>query len=462
MRLVGYIRVSRVGGREGDHFISPAVQRERVAQLAGAHGHTITEWIEDLDQSGATLQRPGMKRALELIQTGEADGLAVARLNRFARSVVDIELTVRQIEENGGVFLAADLGLDTTTPTGRLMRQVVAALAEFELGVIRENWQAARARSVARGVRGGTPPFGYTRGDDGVFVPDENAEAARALFERKADGVTIRQLAADYGMTTSTVRRILSSRTYLGEIHDGEHVNLDAHQPLIGRATWERAQGKRGVKRERKGSLLAGVIRCASCGHGMVHETGGARKYRGYRCVIHHADGACPAPAKIGAERAERYVVECLLAWASSVGVAAVAEQATDRLDGAITELEAAEAELRMFAETVVGMSVGQEALRAGLEARQRAVDEAQQRLNEERAVSPMPVVGSRLLADEFDRLPLVDRNAIVRAAFAVVWCSKAQRSGPGTPVEDRLLLVWRGQDEGRPSQLRVVASEGA
>ena len=115
MRLVGYIRVSRVKGREGDRFISPDVQRERVDALARAGGHTVVEWIEDLDESGGTMRRPGMERAMRMVETGDAQGVAVARLDRFSRSAVDVELGVRRLEQAGGIFLAADLGMDTST-----------------------------------------------------------------------------------------------------------------------------------------------------------------------------------------------------------------------------------------------------------------------------------------------------------------------------------------------------------
>ncbi|MDQ3858884.1 MAG: recombinase family protein [Actinomycetota bacterium] len=63
--LIGYMRVSRVAGREGDSFISPALQRERIEAHAKAHGHDVISWETDLDQPGSRYQRPGFQRALE-------------------------------------------------------------------------------------------------------------------------------------------------------------------------------------------------------------------------------------------------------------------------------------------------------------------------------------------------------------------------------------------------------------
>jgi DNA invertase Pin-like site-specific DNA recombinase len=59
MRAVGYIRVSRVGGREGDSFISPQLQREQIEAVARREGLEVAEVIEELDASGGDASRPG-------------------------------------------------------------------------------------------------------------------------------------------------------------------------------------------------------------------------------------------------------------------------------------------------------------------------------------------------------------------------------------------------------------------
>lgn len=83
----GYIRASRVAGREGSAYISPDVQREAVQRWANYRGVTIANWEVDEDQSGGTQDRPGLRRILERIDAGLTDGLVVWRLSRFARNV---------------------------------------------------------------------------------------------------------------------------------------------------------------------------------------------------------------------------------------------------------------------------------------------------------------------------------------------------------------------------------------
>lgn len=97
MRADGYVRVSRVSGREGANFISPDVQRERIRAHAKALGHEIATIHQDLDLPGSHSKRPGLQRALTRIERGTVQGLIVARLDRFGRSTIDIHRNLERI-----------------------------------------------------------------------------------------------------------------------------------------------------------------------------------------------------------------------------------------------------------------------------------------------------------------------------------------------------------------------------
>ena len=86
-QMDGYIRVSRVGGREGPSYMSPSIQREAIEAWANYRSVEIVAWHEDEDESGGTQQRPGLREAIRRIEAGETEGLACYRLNRFARNV---------------------------------------------------------------------------------------------------------------------------------------------------------------------------------------------------------------------------------------------------------------------------------------------------------------------------------------------------------------------------------------
>jgi hypothetical protein len=76
----GYIRVSRRAGREGESFISAELQRKKIADWAKLHEVEILEWWEEIDQSGAKLERPLFQQALARCEAGETGGIVVAKL----------------------------------------------------------------------------------------------------------------------------------------------------------------------------------------------------------------------------------------------------------------------------------------------------------------------------------------------------------------------------------------------
>ena len=142
----------------------PAVQRERIAAWAAAHGHRIAQVHEELDVSGGTVDRPKLNAVMARIEAGETGGVVVFKLDRFGRTLVDSLGLIERIERAGGTFASVSDGFDLATETGRLVLRIMLSLAEFELERIRGNWREARERAVARGLHlTATLPFGYQR-----------------------------------------------------------------------------------------------------------------------------------------------------------------------------------------------------------------------------------------------------------------------------------------------------------
>ena len=115
----GYIRVSRRAGREGESFISPEVQRKKIGDWAELHEVEIVQWWEEIDQSGAKLERPLFQEALARCERGETGGIVVARLDRFARSAVDALESIKRLNEAGARLVSVEDNFDGSTPMGR-------------------------------------------------------------------------------------------------------------------------------------------------------------------------------------------------------------------------------------------------------------------------------------------------------------------------------------------------------
>src|SRR5919106_2455360 len=252
----GYIRVSRRGGREGDSFISPDVQRERIANWAKANGIEIVQWWEEIDQSGARLERPMFQEALARCERGETGGIVVARLDRFARSAVDALESIRRLNAAGARLVSVEDGFDGSTPMGRFAIGILTMIAELELERIKENWSTAITRAVERGVHiSARPPTGYVRDEDKRLVVSEPAASAvREVFRRRALRASWTELAAyleEQGIETprgnkqwskTGVSGLIKNPAYLGQARSGAVVNDEAHEAIVTRAEFDAAQ----------------------------------------------------------------------------------------------------------------------------------------------------------------------------------------------------------------------------
>src|SRR5215211_6524075 len=96
--LDGYIRVSRVGVRQGERFVSPAIQRQRIEDWAALTGARILDIAEELDESGGRADRPLLERAIRRVEDGTTSGIVVASTDRFGRSLLDSLAAVQRIQ----------------------------------------------------------------------------------------------------------------------------------------------------------------------------------------------------------------------------------------------------------------------------------------------------------------------------------------------------------------------------
>jgi site-specific DNA recombinase len=432
-RALGIVRVSQVKGREGDSFASPAEQRERIAQACERDGMVLLKVVDELDVSGGTplAKRAGLRGAVETIEAGAADVLVAAYFDRLVRSLKVQAEVVERVEAAGGRVLALDVGAVTNGTAGQwLSATLLGTVAEYYRRSSGERVGAAQARAVARGVPTypNVPP-GYVRGAGGTLERDPRLAAVVAdMFERRAAGATIgelRDFLRAHGIARSAhgVQSMLASRVYLGELHFGALHNLTAHEPIVDRATWQRVQRVRTARGPRPKSerLLArlGVLRCGTCDARMVVGSANHGGYPLYRCP---PNGDCPRRVTVSAKLVERVVVETVCAEladvegrASAAGEAQAAELAAER---AQADLDAA---VRAFAGLEDEASVRE---RLG-ELRERR-DRARDRADELRGTRTALTVS----VDDWDRLTVDERRALVRAVVARVMIAPGRGAG--------------------------------
>jgi DNA invertase Pin-like site-specific DNA recombinase len=466
MRLVGCIRVSRVGGREGATFISPDTQRDQIKAYARAHGHRIVGWQEDLDKPGSTLNRPGLQAALQAIDAGEADGLIAAKLDRVTRSIADLGKLLHRAADGGWNLVAVDVGLDLGTTNGKLVAHVLGAIAEWELDRRRAEWENARARAVARGVHvASRTPTGYRRRPDGILEEDTAAAAAiRELFKRRSEGdgwatlanfLTSQGLRTPYGNETWTpaaASKMIHNRVYLGEARSGGFVLKDAHPALVDVGLWQSAQTPRLVPTARTAepALLSGLVRCGSCRYvakaDSMRDRDGSRLAL-YRCKPQHAAGRCPQPVTILGRILDPLVEQRFLDGLRGNVPTLQAAKATVDLDAALAEERAAEAELLAYISSEALAIVGRSVFEHGLRQRRETHETAGAKVAElrSRVVTIGKLTPTQLL-DAWPDLTVLERRELIAAAFdaIVVWPHQS-----GRLPADRVLIVPLGESPG-------------
>jgi DNA invertase Pin-like site-specific DNA recombinase len=431
MQAVGYIRISRVGGRAGESFISPDVQRERIAAYAVAHGHTIVDYVTDKDQSGGTMTRPGFDRARRMIESGKADGLIVAKLDRFSRTLKGALDTIDELRAAGAELVSVAEQFDTTTPMGRAMLSITLVFAEMTRDQITADWATSREKAVDRGAYiSKHVPLGYVRGADGRLVVDPAAaERVRAGFAARAKGVGLSECARIMGLVSAKTGRavpqtamyVLRNRAYLGESRHGrpieeggagEYVNLAAHEPIVDRDVFEQAQVARptATARNGEGRLLSGLIRCATCRSAMS----GGSSSKAYKC----SNPRCDKHAGIAAEAIESYVKTTYGMFVEAPALGAAAER-----DALLEELADAEARAVAYMSKADPTDAGFE---AGRDANNARVAEAR------RAVAAIAAPELVELHDDDD--PINVQRHKLSNAIAAVFVAPAEKGEEGKP----------------------------
>jgi DNA invertase Pin-like site-specific DNA recombinase len=476
----GYVRVSKVRGREGDSFISPDVQEERIRAWSKANGYRVGEMHVELDQSGARADRPKLMRALDRVESGATGGVVVARLDRFGRSLVDSLSAIERIREAGGTFASVADGFDMSTPTGEMVATMLLAFAQLELSRIRDGFDEARARAVKRGIHPSpVPPFGYDRPEDedghitGPLEPNPvTGPLVTEVYMRRAGGASWPELCrflqergalGAYGhehWTPRALKTMVRNRVYLGEARHGEHVNENAHPPLIDPVTWRRAQRNGSVspaRSEHAPALLAGLARCAGCRYGM--STYYHRGTRQYRCHCHYPAGSCPEPAYISASSAiEEYVTERFFDAIGTMTAEAVAD------GGALADLERTVAEaqeaLTVYRDDPrIISTLGPDGFAAGLEARKATLDAAMDALADARRALDIPAtLPPAELRALWPSLDVIEHRRLLALAIDAVFVRRGR--GRYGSLDSFVWIAWRGEAPevprrgGRPTAL--------
>ena len=155
MRVLGYVRVSTE--EQSDSGAGLEAQRRAIEAECLRRGWQLLEVVEDAGFSAKDLKRPGIQEALRVLEEGDARALVAAKLDRLSRSMIDFTALMATAQKQGWALVALDCAVDTTTPAGEAMANVLATFAQFERRLISQRTREALAVKKSQGVRLGRP-----------------------------------------------------------------------------------------------------------------------------------------------------------------------------------------------------------------------------------------------------------------------------------------------------------------
>lgn len=191
-RVAMYLRVSTDGQ-------STDSQRDALAAVAAAAGWEVVDWFEDAGISGAKGrdQRPAFDRLCRGAVRREFDMVAAWSVDRLGRSLQDLVGFLAELRTAGVDLYLHVQGLDTSTPAGRAMYQMLGVFSEFERAMIQERVRAGLAKAKANGKRLGRRP-----------TPPDVLESVSELLR---GGASIRAAARAAGVSHGTVQKVAAT-----------------------------------------------------------------------------------------------------------------------------------------------------------------------------------------------------------------------------------------------------------
>jgi DNA invertase Pin-like site-specific DNA recombinase len=351
VRCAIYTRKSSEEGLEQE-FNSLQAQRQACEAFIASQRHEgwvcLPKAYDDGGFSGATMDRPALRRLLADVAAGRVDTIVVYKIDRLTRSLADFAKIVEVLDARGASFVSVTQQFNTTTSMGRLTLNILLSFAQFEREVIGERIRDKIAASKQRGMwMGGVPPLGYRAQDGKLLVIEREAEIVRDIFHRYAALGSVRLLKDELdareikskSWTTASGRRvggkpfsrgalylILHNRLYRGEIvhkglsHPGEHT------PIIDQPLWDEVQTqlvthtaeRNSSTRTRQPSPLAGML-FDDDGNRMTptHATKKGTRYRYYvsRPLITDDQTDRSATRRLPAGEIEQAVISRLRQW---------------------------------------------------------------------------------------------------------------------------------------------------
>ncbi len=193
MKVLGYTRVSTDEQASGG--VSLEAQRFRIERYAELYGLELVDVVTDAGVSAKDLKREGLRSVLEALDSGQVEGLVVAKLDRLTRSVRDLSSLLEGYFGTRFALLSVEEKIDTSSAAGRMILNIMATVSQWEREVIGERTSAALRHKMEMGQRVGAPALGYRVNGGKLEKEALEQKTVQKIRRLRAKGWTLQAIA---------------------------------------------------------------------------------------------------------------------------------------------------------------------------------------------------------------------------------------------------------------------------
>ena len=282
MKIAIYTRVS-TDTQADKEFNSCEAQENKIRSfIASQENMEIHKVYSDQGYTGANINRPALMEMLHAIQQGKIDLVISYKIDRLTRSPKDFYQLIEVFEKHNANFISITERFDTSTPSGRLLRNIMLTFAQFERELISERTRDKMLERAKKGLwNSGHTPFGYKRENKKLIIEPSEAKIIRNIFDDylstastsevyknlKLKGLYNRQ---GLPISQEEIRKILKRIVYTGKIEYKGSVYQGIHEPIISHELFNAVQPLH-KERPKKSkvfnySIFPGMVHCQECG----------------------------------------------------------------------------------------------------------------------------------------------------------------------------------------------------
>lgn len=184
MKCAIYTRVSTDNQAEVEFNSCEAQEAKIRSFISSQEGMEVFKVYSDPGYSGGNLNRPALQEMFADIRQGKINLVISYKIDRLTRSPKDFYQLIELFDRHGVDFISVTERFDTSTPSGRLLRNIMLTFAQFERELASERTKDKMLQRAAKGMwNGGLAPFGYKAENKKLIVDDKAAKIIKAIYD---------------------------------------------------------------------------------------------------------------------------------------------------------------------------------------------------------------------------------------------------------------------------------------